>query len=318
MEVKQRHKGQIILHLYIDKMTKNIIYLLILIISFPNKSFSQNTDNIFERLQAIKNRTVTFYNIDGQEITSQEIDAEFNAKNISKGFKKLKIREKELTSSDSSFEFPNFFITKSKKEADGSQNFMSYYFIESKNKGIIGFTFVTINKPDKTFERVFIRLVRNNEIPDSVFNTTTLDTIHFAGRKIFLGSNCHWMGVNNVQCTYFGQMNWSVHKTLIGAEESVKNQFEVIKRRKGGKVITDTTVSVLFEGERTIAIRVVYDFTGVRSLLVGMTGGKTLTIYFVAVPVRNNFVSCVMSFWNNDQINPGGLPPLLEKVMSLE
>jgi hypothetical protein len=62
----------------------------------------------------------------------------------------------------------------------------------------------------------------------------------------------------------------------------------------------------------------VYDFKGVKSLLVGMSGGKTLTIYFVASPAKENFVSCVMSFWNNDNINPGGLPPLLEEVMKLK
>jgi hypothetical protein len=49
-----------------------------------------------------------------------------------------------------------------------------------------------------------------------------------------------------------------------------------------------------------------------------MSGGKTLTIYFVAAPVRKNYVSCVMSFWNNDQINPSGLTPLLEQVMKLD
>jgi len=42
-----------------------------------------------------------------------------------------------------------------------------------------------------------------------------------------------------------------------------------------------------------------------------------LTAYYVACEVRNNYVSCVMSFWNNDQINESGLPPLLEKVMQL-
>ena len=32
---------------------------------------------------------------------------------------------------------------------------------------------------------------------------------------------------------------------------------------------------------------------------------------------RGNFVSCVMSFWESDQINSSGLPPLLEQVMEL-
>ncbi|MBU8882073.1 hypothetical protein KSK37_03155, partial [Kaistella sp. DKR-2] len=41
-------------------------------------------------------------------------------------------------------------------------------------------------------------------------------------------------------------------------------------------------------------------------------------IYYIAENIRNKNVSCVMSFWNNDQINPGTkLPALLEKFISV-
>ncbi len=49
-----------------------------------------------------------------------------------------------------------------------------------------------------------------------------------------------------------------------------------------------------------------------------MSGGKTLTIYYIATEVRDNYVSCVLSFWNNDTITENGLAPLLEKVMRLK
>lgn len=62
----------------------------------------------------------------------------------------------------------------------------------------------------------------------------------------------------------------------------------------------------------------IYDIKGINSLLVGMSGEKTLTIYYVVSPVRGNFVSCVLNFWNNDQIGESGLPLLLEKVMKLK
>ena len=68
----------------------------------------------------------------------------------------------------------------------------------------------------------------------------------------------------------------------------------------------------LFEGSNST-----YDFTGVTSLLASMSGGKNLTIYYVSEKVRDNYVSCVLSFWNNDNINPSGLPPLLEEIMSI-
>jgi hypothetical protein len=49
-----------------------------------------------------------------------------------------------------------------------------------------------------------------------------------------------------------------------------------------------------------------------------MSGGKTLTIYYVASEVRDNYVSCVLSFWNNDRITKDGLTRLLEEVMILK
>jgi hypothetical protein len=66
------------------------------------------------------------------------------------------------------------------------------------------------------------------------------------------------------------------------------------------------------------AKRLVYDIKGIKSLLLAVGGGKTLTIYYVAAPVRENFVGCVMSFWNNDVKNTEGLPPLLAEVMTLK
>jgi archaellum component FlaF (FlaF/FlaG flagellin family) len=113
-------------------------------------------------------------------------------------------------------------------------------------------------------------------------------------------------------------MNWSVHKSYESAKNSVDNQFSVTKSRKGGKVISEEEVDVIFEGTETKAKKVIYDFTGVKSLLAGMSGGKTLTIYYVACEVRGNYVSCCMSFWDNDTITENGLAPLLEEVMQLK
>jgi hypothetical protein len=296
-------------------MKKLKLQFILLLIS--SLSFGQGSDNFYSRLQAISNNGVDFFNIDGVEITSQKVNALFTTKNIVKKFKQLKIKENELVSSDSLLGFKNYYVFKSEEEPKGLHNNISYYFIETSDQKILGFTFASVNKTDKEFEQNFIRLVIDNLIPKSVYNNLQIDSINFAGRKIPLGGSCHWMGVNNVQCHFYGQMNWSVHKDIDDAQKTVNNQFETIKAGNNGKIIADTIVNVTFEGTKTTAKRVIYDFTGITSALVGMSGGKTLTIYFVAAPVRQNYVSCVMSFWNNDQINPSGLAPLLEQVMKL-
>ena len=199
----------------------------------------------------------------------------------------------------------------------GIENTNVVMLIESSDKKVIGLTFTSVNKSDKNLEREFVRLIRNSKIPDSVYSPLQVDNINFVGRKIPLGSRCHWMGVNNVQCTYLGQMNWSIHRSLDDATEKINVQFKSIAGKKG-KIISDTTVTVIFEGTETTARKIVYDFTGITSVLVGLSGGKTLTVYYVATSVRNKLVSCVMSHWNNDQINPSGLSPLLEEVMKLK
>jgi hypothetical protein len=297
-------------------------YLTILLLCWSVIVFGQNvqTDNdLFFRLQAISNRDVDFFNIDGIEITSQEVNAEFTTKNISKKFRQLSVKAKELTDADSMLGYKNFYVFKSIEKPQGIHNNMSYYFIESGENKIIGITFTAINKMDKEFERKFVELIKNKAIPKSLYTLPQIDSINFAGRKIYLGGGaCRWMGVNNVQCPYYGQMDWSVHKDLNDAEQVVDNRFISIEKSGKGKIISNTMEDVIFEGVETKARKVVFDFTGIRSVLLSLEGGKTLTIYFIACPVRNNYVSCVMSFWNNDQINPSGLPPLLEEVMQLK
>ena len=298
-------------------MKKQLIAFIILITSSHSFLYAQQNDSLFSRLQAISNSGLDFFNVDGIEITSQIINSGFSKKSILKKFKKFSINESDLNLVDSSIHSQNYYISKSEEISPGTVQHSSYYFIENKSKGITAITFTDINKGDKQFENKFVALIMNDEIPKSVYTSLEIDSINFSGRKIALGKSCHWMGINNVQCPYYGQMNWSVHKTLEDASQSVTNQYNVIKVKKGGKIISEELVDVIFEGVSVKAKKAVYDFKGVKSLLVGISGGKTLTIYFVAAPAKQNFVSCVMSFWNNDSINPSGLPPLIEEVMKL-
>ncbi len=296
-------------------MKKRFLTFAIVVSSFNLPSFGQKNDSLFSRLQAISNRGTDFFNVDGIEITSQSVASEFSKKTILKKLKKYPIKEDDLNGTDSSLQSQNYYISKSEEISPGTVIRTSYYFIKNKSKGITAITFATVNKINRDFEREFITLVTNNRIPKSVYTPLAIDSINFAGRKIALGKSCNWMGVNNVQCPYYGQINWSVHKTLGDASQSMTNQYNIIKVKKGGKIVSEDFIDVFFEGTNVKAKKVIYDFKGVTSLLAGMSGGKTLTVYFVSSPAKHNFVSCVMSFWNNDNINPSGLPPLLEQVM---
>ncbi|MFT3825177.1 MAG: hypothetical protein QM731_14745 [Chitinophagaceae bacterium] len=280
--------------------------------------FAQSDDSLFSRLSGIAANGSEFYNIDGIEISSRTVTGEFSVKNIVKNFKGYSIKEKELVAGDSVLGVRNFYIDRSEKQGEVLVQNASVYVIENAEKGITVVTFNAINKSDRDFERRFVKLINSKMIPSDIYAPMKIDSINFAGRKIALGGSCGWQGVNNVQCPYYGQMNWSVHRDLQDAIRTATNHSNANKGRNGIKVISEDSVAVLFEGVDIKVSKVVYDLKGVKSLLAGMSGGKTLTVYYVAAPVRNNFVSCVMSYWNNDNINPSGLPPLLEQVMKLK
>lgn len=291
-------------------------YLIVLLVS--TIAIGQENDDYSKRLKAIINQNTVFYNIDGVEFSSETFKTQFTEKGLKKLYKKYNIKNDDNKVRDDSLPLNNFVITKSEAVIENLSLSASYYFIENENKTvtIIGFNYY--NNQDKAFERKYIDLIIKDKIPEEVFETLTIDSIDFAGRKIQLGNSCYWTAVNTVQCPRNGEMNWSVHKTFESAKMAVENQFSVTKNRKGGKVLSETEVDVEFEGTETRAKKVIYDFTGLNSVLVGMSGGKTLTIYYVASKVRENYVSCCMSFWNNDNKTESGLSPLLEEVMKLK
>jgi len=281
-------------------------------------SYSQDNDDFAKRLKAINNQTINFYNVDGVDFSSQNFSNEFSEKGLKKLYKKYSIKGSDVKTIDKTLGYNNLFITKSENVAENINQISSYYFVENKNKSVSVFWFGYYGKQNHDFERKYVNLIWNDQIPKEVFEPMIIESIDFAGRKIELGNICQWTNINTVQCPYYGEMNWSVHKTAESAKNAIDNQFNVTKSKKGGKVLSEEDVDVIFEDTETKAKKVIHDFTGAKSLLAGMSGGKTLTIYYVACKVRENYVSCCMSFWNNDTITESGLAPLLDKVMKIK
>ncbi|TXD48124.1 MULTISPECIES: hypothetical protein [unclassified Polaribacter] len=294
------------------KNSFTILFLFVL-----STLFAQN-EKLFERLQAIDNDGLTFYEVDGINISSQTLNYKFTDKKLKKVYRKYSIKKKDKKTTDTNLKYKNYYVSKTDLITENLTQNSSYYFLENKNKRTTIIQFGSINKKDKEFERRMVKLIMENKIPKKCYNSLVIDSINFVNRKIKLGNNCQWQNVNNVQCPYNGQMSWSVHKELKDAENTVEQQFEITKSKKGGKVISEEIVEIEFEGAKTKAKKVIYDFTGITSVLANMSGGKTLTIYYVASEVRDNYVSCVLSFWNNDRITKDGLTRLLEEVMTLK
>lgn len=295
-------------------MIKPISIFILLIVT--QISFGQN-EELFNRLRAINNSGTTFYNVDGVDFTNQNISSEFNEKNLKKAYRKNKIKKKDEKLTDKELGYENYKVVNRKEFENGLVSVSVNYFVKNNDNRISIFWFGYYDKSNPEFERKMIDLILNDAIPKNCFSSIKTDKVNFAGREIELGGNCNWVNINNIQCPYYGQMNWSVHNTKKSAVLSIENQLEATKIKSGGKVVSEEDVDIIFEGKSTKAKKVYYDFTGVTSLLASMSGGKNLTIYYVSEKVRDNYVSCVLSFWNNDNINPSGLPPLLEEVMKI-
>ena len=291
---------------------KSLKFLFILVFSL---NFSQ-TNTIFDRLSVLENGGKIWYNIDGYSVTSEIFNYNFDEKGLKKVFRKHNISDSDQKYKDENITLNNYFISKQQNVIENIFQTNNYYFIESQNKTIIVIRFAKTGKTDKETEELLVNAILENKIPKENFVPMQISSINFADRTIELGNSCYWTFLNTVQCPYFGEMNWSIHKTLDDAKESVKNQFNITKSRKMGKVISEEMVDVEFEGVETKAKKAVFEINAVASTLAG---GKSLTIYYVAENIRGENVSCVMSFWNNDQINPQTkLPPLLEKLMKLK
>ena len=294
---------------------KHLAFFLLLTTS---NIFAQES-KISERLVALDNNGKIWYNIDGYSVTSEVFNYNFDEESLKKVYKKHYINEDDIKTKDDSIKSNNYYVLKTEKLSDKIIQRNSYFFVENSDKKITVIWFAKTSKEDLKMQRELTNLIIENKIPNSNFVSMQTNQINFGNRQIELESSCYWTFLNTVQCPYFGEMNWSVHQTLEDAQESIINQFEITNSRKSGKVLSEEMVDIEFENVPTKAKKVVYDFTGLIGTLAGMSGGMTLTIYYVAEKIRENYMSCVMSFWNNDQINPETkLPPLLEKVMKLK
>ena len=298
-----------------NAMKKNF-FLILLVLS--QVSFSQTPEDLKSRLSSVKNTNgCTYYNMDGYHIVSEVFQNEFNEKGLKKTMRKYNIKNEKGTK-DESLGFNNLYISVTNKVTDNCLSYASYYLVENRSGSITAVSFVAVNKHNQDFERAFTQMVLNDQIPPESFNDMKIGSaINFAGRKLPIKGECYWTDINTIQCPYSGEMNWSVHKDADDAQLAVDGQLAITKSRDV-KIVSQNEIDVVFEDVPTKVVKIVFDLSGINSVLAATSGGKTLTAYYVVAQVRGNYISCVMSHWNNDDILPSGLPLLLDSVMKLK
>lgn len=82
--------------------------------------------------------------------------------------------------------------------------------------------------------------------------------------------------------------------------------------------IADEIIDIIFEGQKLKAQRITYQIENETAALINNTGGgntQKLIIYYIVASIRGNYISCVMSHWNNDIVErESGLPLLLDTL----
>lgn len=186
-----------------------------------------------------------------------------------------------------------------------------YYIIGIPGSRTSIVSYRTSQSRNSKFELKFNNLVIRDSIPDECLSHMVVDSIRFAGRYIHLGPACEWKGVNNIQCSGMGQMNWCEFQDFSGAVEMIRVQLAT--SRTTGHVKTAECIPVLFEGNQTKALRLKYKIA-LPKVVLG--GSNNIVAYYVVSSVRNRYVGCVISHYE-DEAREGELPALLSEVMKL-
>jgi hypothetical protein len=304
-------------------MNRTFKYALILLALLPVALRAQD-GGLFHRLQAITENGIDYYNVDGVIITCQVTNVPLSKRNICQG---LKINESDLKESNLITTAANFMFEKIDTLCSPVVQYNTNFIFENEKGHMTHIIYMSPYKRCTELQKTLTPLVLERKIPETVFNKSVFNTLNFAGRKIELGTYmCYWTAVNTVQWPYHGEMNWSVHKDSLDAAQCIDAQFHVSAhcrtKEMDVEIVSDRQVDVWFEGVAAKARKVVHKLKGESAELLECTNDgntRSLIIYYVAAPVRGNWVSCTMSFWNNDFIEQqSGLPLLLEKVMQLK
>jgi len=291
--------------------------IIILLFVIPILVFSQN--NNLDNIHGLSMNGNEIYEISGYTIMAIKNKGKFQEKDIKKIKKKYELKNISSEYSDENIDCENLVIESTNVLDKKFPNLISHqlcYILPFDDKELMVILFQRMIERDTELEQTFIKAYFNKKLSQHITNIDdwAADSINFAGRTIALGNPCRWMSPNNVQCRASGQMSWSTFNTL--EEAQLDNKALLSKKELGGSVfkfLSEKNIDIKFEGIPTIAKRMVYKIKGPKFF----TGNyNILVIYYVVQKVRNNFVSCVLSYYTDNE-NDYKLAPLLQEVMTL-
>lgn len=301
-------------------MSQKITTYLLSIFCLINlaKAQSIDTEQVFSNLHGIKdafdmkrNRTV-YYEVEGYNIYVGNTVAALDEKGLQKIKRQYKIDPQAKVSSIPEFSNSKILFHSLQLTPEVKQS--KIYYLTALDNNVKVILLQTFNERDEQLEKLMVKSILEDKIPNEVFTTSQADSINFAGRSIRLGSACDWIDAHNIQCPYLGQMNWAEFSNQGKAEDMIKNRLAVTQSKSIGQTLQQDTINVVFEGQETQAIKLTYKLK-VPKIVTG--GSNVLIVYYVATKVRDKYIACVLSHYTNEaKVNE--LPKLLALVMKLK
>lgn len=291
-------------------MKKTIISLFLILTS--GLLFSQQQSDPLQFMQGLDQNENQFFQLGNYVFNVVTVNKKYNEKEINKVLKRYDVKIPQKRYSDKRIDTENTIVeseVQSKDFPDVTESQIFYFFPVGEKK--MKFIAIQTTERDSLLEKSFMEAYFGNSLEKYIVsNTNSTQTLNFLGREIQLGAPCNWMFVNNLQCSGNGQMNWSVYPTL---EEAQKKNLLQMKQNEGRKILKNEELNIIFEGQPVTATRIVYKMN-VPRLIMG--GSNNLAVFYVTAKVRDQYVSCVLSnFVDNEEDYTLGA--LLQEVMKL-
>ena len=208
----------------------------------------------------------------------------------------------------------NMYIRSVWQEVQGSETVLiSVYMWPGADSLTNLLDFRTSNIRNTAYEKIFCDLLRLDLLPGFILLNQQTNSFRFCGREITLPMSCSWLNISNLQCSGKGQMNWSQFLEIQSAKHMLRS-FIYRPMPENSTKEDARVVPVIFEGVPAKALRLRIRLHMPKEAL----GGSNLLIaYYVVAPVRNRYVACVMSHFD-DEAPANALPELLSMVMKLK
>ncbi|MCU0444969.1 MAG: hypothetical protein MUE85_08620 [Microscillaceae bacterium] len=278
----------------------------------PNDLIS--ADSLFGNYHGLKVENNAFMEGEGVEIVIRPFKEEANEKNFQKIKKKLMPKALAINEELKDIPKPYQAFQYIDNQGDSLQVIQTFFVLSAPQGGILAIGFAALFASNLAKQKEMVRSIYFKGIPEKYFTPLIINYLDFVGRTIELGGACEWMSPHNVQCSGYGQINWSLYPDLKTAELMRDLQLKANQNKRMAEMISQEWVTVWFEGKETQALRVVHKAKIPR---IVMGGSNRLIAYYLAQEIRGKYVHCVLSFYE-DEAPKGGLAPFVAEVLSLE